>query len=128
MDEDCTVMWELYNQHQNWDETFKAYQKTRKADGDALQDLSLHNYYVMRDHVANDDFLLQKKIEAKLHEKHPEKWIPLYSQVTFSHIPYSKAIAQGKKQDLIMKEILKDPSIHEIWDSEEIEHKILSKL
>ena len=28
----------------------------------------------------------------------------------------------------IMKEILKDPSIHEIWDSEEIEHKILSKL
>ena len=126
--EDCTVMWELYNQHQNWDETFKAYQKTRKADGDALQDLSLHNYYVMRDHVANDDFLLQKKIEAKLHEKHPEKWIPLYSQVTFSHIPYSKAIAQGKKQDLIMKEILKDPSIHEIWDSEEIEHKILSKL
>ena len=66
--EDCTVMWELYNQHQNWDETFKAYQKIRKADGDALQDLSLHNYYVMRDHVANDDFLLQKKIEAKLHE------------------------------------------------------------
>ena len=126
--EDCTVMWELYNQHQNSAETVKAYQKTRKADGDALQDLSLHNYYVMRDHVANDDFLLQKKIEAKLHEKHPEKWIPLYSQVTFSHIPYSKAIAQGKKQDLIMKEILKDPSIHEIWDSEEIEHKILSKL
>ena len=39
-----------------------------------------------------------------------------------------KAIAQGKKQALIMKEILKDPSIHEIWDSEEIEHKILSKL
>ena len=126
--EDCTVMWELYNQHQNWDDTFKAYQKTRKADGDALQDLSLHNYYVMRDHVANDDFLLQKKIEAKLHEKYPEKWIPLYSQVTFSHIPYSKAIAQGKKQDLIMKEILKEPSIHEIWDSEEIEYKILSKL
>ena len=51
---------------------------------------------------------ITKKIEAKLHEKHPEKWIPLYSQVTFSHIPYSKAIAQGKKQDLIMK-ILKEP-------------------
>ena len=81
----------------------------------------------MRDHVANDDFLLQKKIEAKLHEKHPEKWIPLYSQVTFSHIPYSKAIAKEKTR-LNYERNLKGPFIHEIWDSEEIEHKILSKL
>ena len=61
--EDCSVMWELFQKHQNWADTFKAYQTTRKADGDALQDLSLHNYYVMRDHVANEDFLLQKKLK-----------------------------------------------------------------
>ena len=34
----------------------------------------------------------------------------------------------SKKQDLIMKEILKDPAIKENWDSEEIEEKILAQL
>ena len=57
--EDCFVMWELYNQHKDWGKTFKEYQEIRKPDGDALQDLSLDNYYVMRDHVADEKFLLQ---------------------------------------------------------------------
>ena len=127
--EDCTVLWELFNKHNgNWEKTFKEYEIQRKPDGDALQDLSLHNYYVMRDYVADPEFLLQKKIEAKLAEKHPDKWMPLYSQVTFSHIRYSDAFKQGKKQDKIMKEVLKNPRINEIWDSEEIENEILSKL
>ena len=90
--------------------------------------LSLHNYHVMRDYVADPNFLLQKKIEAQIFEKHPDKWMPLYSQVTFSHIPYSEALAIGKKQDAIMKEILKTPNIEEIWDSIEIENKILGEL
>ena len=124
--EDCSVMWDIYSEHQDWNKTFEVYSKQRKPDGDALQDLSLDNYYVMSADVADEQFLLQKKIEAKLHEKHPDKWMPLYSQVTFSHIPYSKAYAQGKKQDAIMKEVLKDPDIENNWDSVEIENKILS--
>ena len=107
---------------------FKEYQETRKKDGDAIQDLSLHNYYVMRDFVADPKFLLQKKIEAKLMEKHPDKWMPLYSQVTFSHIPYSTAWKVGQKQDAIMKKVMNKPNIEDIWDSEAIEKEILSRL
>ena len=124
--EDCSVMWEIYNKHKNWHQTFEEYSKKRKPDGDALQELSLDNYYVMSADVADKKFLLQKKIEARIHEKYPDKWMPLYSQVTFSDIPYSKAYLQGKKQDKIMKEILQDPMINEKWDSSEIENKILS--
>lgn len=126
--EDCFVMWELYNKCGNWKETFQEFQKIRKPDGDALQDLSLDNYYVMRDHVADKKFLLQKKIEAKLHENYPDKWIPLYSQVSFSTIRYSEAYKNGKKQEKIMKEIMKISNIEEIWKSNEIEDKILSML
>ncbi|MFL2571405.1 MAG: FAD-dependent oxidoreductase [Parvicellaceae bacterium] len=127
--EDCTVLNELMIKHnENWEAVFKEYQETHKPNGDALQDLSLHNYHVMRDYVADPNFLLQKKIEAQLFEKHPDKWMPLYSQVTFSHIPYSKALAIGKKQDEIMKEVLKTPNIENIWNSKEIEDKILSSL
>ena len=74
-----------------------------KPDGDGVQDLSLHNYYVMRDYVGDPKFLLQKKIEAHFSAKHPDKWLPLYSQVTFSDIRYSEAWKTGQKQDAIMK-------------------------
>lgn len=126
--EDCFVMWELYKKHKNWEKTFKEYQEIRKPDGDALQDLSLDNYYVMRDHVADKKFLLQKKIEAKIHQLHPTKWVPLYSQVSFSNIRYSQAYKNGKIQENIMSKIMDSPNIEEIWDSKEIELKILSMI
>ena len=61
-------------------------------------------------------------------EKHPEKWIPLYSRVTFSHQPYSEALAIGDKQDAIMQDILAMESIEEIWETEPIEQRILQLL
>lgn len=127
--EDCTVMHELLEKHgDNWPVVFEAYQQLRKPDGDAVQDLSLHNYHVMRDYVADPEFLLQKKIEARFSERYPDKWMPLYSQVTFSDIPYHEAWAVGQKQEAIMKEVMKTPEIESKWDSEEVEQKILAKL
>lgn len=127
--EDCFVMSELMIKHNHdWPTIFKEYEKLRKPDGDAVQDLSLHNYYVMRDFVADPKFLLQKKIEARIFEKHPDKWMPLYSQVTFSQIRYSEAWNVGMKQESIMKEIVSLPNIEEKWDSSEIEELILGKL
>jgi kynurenine 3-monooxygenase len=125
--EDCTVLNELMHKHkENWEVIFEEYSKTRKPDGDALQDLSLENYYVMRDYVADPDFLLRKKIEAKFSNLYPEKWMPLYSQVTFSEIPYSVAYKQGQIQNKIMDEVMTMSNIYENWDSPEIIDKMLS--
>ena len=44
----------------------KIIQKSRKPDGDGLQDLSLHNFIVMRDKTADPKFLLQKKLKVSL--------------------------------------------------------------
>ena len=124
--EDCTVMWELMHKHnENWSVIFEEYQKQRKPDGDAVQDLSVHNYYVMRDYVADKRFLLQKKIEGRFSKLYPDKWMPLYSQVTFSSIRYSDAWNAGQKQDEIMKKVMDRPDIEEVWDSKEVEDAIL---
>ena len=73
--------------------------------------------------------LLQKKIEAKLHDKYPDQWIPAYSQVTFSpHIRYSEALQRGQKQEAIMQEVMKMEGVEEKWESEEVEKIILEKL
>jgi kynurenine 3-monooxygenase len=54
--------------------------------------------------------------------------LPLYDRVTFSHRPYSEALAIGDFQNAIMEEILKIENIENIWESEEIEYKILNLL
>ncbi len=126
--EDCTVLNNLMLKHQeNWEKVFEEYSLTRKPDGDALQDLSLDNYYVMRDYVSDPDFLLRKKIEAKFSDMYPNKWLPLYSQVTFSNIPYSIAYKQGQVQNSIMDEVMELPNIYDNWDSEEVIRLMLSR-
>lgn len=128
--EDCRVLDELIDEHNdNWDEILKHYQILRKPDGDAIADLAINNFTEMRDKTGNPKFLLQKKIEARLHEKHPDKWIPAYSQVTFSpNIRYSEALQRGNKQETIMQQIMQTENIAEMWDSETIEQQILNML
>lgn len=124
--EDCTVMYELMQKHaENWEKVFEEYSLTRKPDGDALQDLSLYNYHVMRDYVADPLFLLRKKIEAKFSNLYPDKWMPLYSQVTFSHIRYSDALKKGEEQTKLMDEIMEMEDIEQNWDSEEVMQAML---
>lgn len=127
--EDCTVLNDLYNDHHgNWSDTFKAFSAKRYPEAEAIRELALRNYIEMRDKTADPMFLLQKKIEKKFSAAHPDKWIPLYSQVTFSHIPYDEALQNGERQDTIMKEVMNRPDIHDVWDSQEVEQAILARL
>ena len=125
--EDCTVFHEMYNEaNGNWDGLLGRFSDQRVPDGNAILDLALYNYIEMRDLTGDPNFLLRKKIEAKFSKMYPDKWLPLYSQVTFSHIRYSTALANGKKQDAIMDQIMEMENIHEIWDSPEVMDKLLS--
>ena len=57
-----------------------------------------------------------------------EKWIPLYSRVSFSQQPYNEALIAGNFQDEIMSQILKMENINTIWNSKEVEDKIIRLL
>lgn len=128
--EDCSVLNGLIEKHnENWPLILEEYQSLRKPDGDAIADLALNNFIEMRDRVADPKFLLQKKIEARFSGKYPDKWIPAYSQVTFSpHIRYSEALRNGNRQEGIMKDIMLIPDIENKWDSEEVEQMILARI
>jgi len=128
--EDCVVLNELMDKHGDLNAAcLKEYELLRKPDGDAIADLAIENFVEMRDKTADKTFLLQKKIEAHFNTKHPEKWIPLYSMVTYTpSIRYSEALRNGRKQQAIMDKIMKMPDIEAKWDSEEVEHAILKLL
>jgi kynurenine 3-monooxygenase len=128
--EDCVVLNELMDKHGDLNGAcLKEYETMRKPDGDAIADLAIANFVEMRDKTADKTFLLQKKIEAHFSSKHPEKWIPLYSMVTYSpHIRYSEALVNGNKQQAIMDKIMAMPDIEAKWDSAEVENVILNSL
>ena len=128
--EDCVVLNELIEKHNdNWDIIFPEYEQLRKPDGDAIADLAIANFVEMRDKTADPKFILQKKIEAKFSQHYPDKWIPLYSMVTYSpHIRYSTALKEGQKQQKIMDEIMAFNNIESIWESDEIESEILKRI
>ena len=127
--EDISVLYEMIEKFgDDWETIFAEYQKSRKPNADAIAELSYRNFLEMSSKTADDKFLLQKKIEKWFSDKHPEKWIPLYSRVTFSDRPYAEALAIGDYQNAIMEEVLKMENVEAIWDSEEVESKILDLL
>lgn len=115
--EDCFVLNELLDKHQDdWKNTLVEFQELRKPDNDAIAQMALDNFIEMRDLVADEDFLLRKKIEAKIHELFPTQWIPQYSMVTFEeNTRYSIAQKKGALQYQVMTEVMKKPDIKSTW-------------
>lgn len=127
--EDITVLNNMISKYgDDWETIFRQYEISRKPDADAIAELSLRNFIEMSTKTADENFLLQKKIEKWFSDKHPDKWLPLYSRVTFSLHPYSEALALGDLQNKIMEEVMQIENIEEKWNSEEVESKIIELL
>ena len=94
--EDCTYFLELLDRYgSDWPALFSAFEKSRKADTDAIADLAIENFVEMRDRVADPRFLFRKKVELELEKKYPGRFVPKYAMVTFHRTPYSVAAQRG---------------------------------
>ncbi len=123
--EDCSVMYALMKKHnEDWEKVFAEYEIMRKPNGDAVQDLSLLNYIVMRDKVADPDYLLQQKVERRMNKLYPDKYFPMYSMVSFSDIEYRTALKKGQEQDEIIKSEIIKFKINSASSQEEIDTMI----
>ncbi|WP_298480677.1 NAD(P)/FAD-dependent oxidoreductase [uncultured Maribacter sp.] len=127
--EDIFVLNSLIKENEDdWETIFKKYQESRKENADAIAELSYRNFIEMSKKTADPKFLLQKRIEKHFASKYPDKWVPVYSRVTFSNKPYAEALSYGDKQESIMQQIMNMPDIEAIWDSVTVEKKILALL
>ncbi|KAI8373472.1 hypothetical protein EDC96DRAFT_438354 [Choanephora cucurbitarum] len=79
-------------------EALDAYSESRAKDAHAICDLALYNYYEMRSAVTSVRFIARKKLEHAIHYIFPKLIIPLYTMVSFSTLPYSKAIERWHRQ------------------------------
>jgi len=117
--EDCSVLDSLIDEfNHDWSKILPAFQTSRKPNSDAIADLAKLNFIEMRDLVADPDFQFKKKIAAKVNEKYPTKFLPVYSMVSFSNMPYSNALKEYKRQNALLDSVLNMPDIKTKWETE----------
>lgn len=111
--EDVFVFDEILDKNlESWEEVFEVYQKERKADADAIGDLSLDNFQEMRSDTASTLFQQKRDLETALEEEFPEEYSGKYRLVTFQEqIGYAEALKRGRAQDKAMLQLLDDGKI-----------------
>ena len=101
--EDCVVLDECLAEFpNNRERAFAEYFSRRKENADALADLALENFIEMRDKTASKTFRTKKKLDHFLESALPGIYLPLYTMVTFTRIPYAEAARRGRRQDRIV--------------------------
>src|SRR5467141_2654854 len=101
--EDCVVLDECLEQFpDNRERAFAEYFSRRKENADALADLAIGNFIEMRDKTASKTFRAKKKLDQFLEATLPGIYLPLYTMVTFTRIPYAQAARRAQVQDRIV--------------------------
>ena len=101
--EDCVVLDECLEEFsENRERAFAEYFRRRKENADALADLAIGNFIEMRDKTASKTFRAKKKLDHTLEAALPGIYLPLYTMVTFTRMPYAKAAKRAQIQDALM--------------------------
>jgi len=97
--EDCLVLGEALRRFPaDYGAAFHEYEHARRLHTDALAELAIENFLEMRDRVASPFFRARKGLERKLHRLFPRAFLPLYTMVSFTRIPYADARQRAQRQ------------------------------
>ncbi|MFD0890711.1 FAD-dependent oxidoreductase, partial [Streptosporangium algeriense] len=102
--EDCTVLDRCLGDHpDDLEAAFAAYQRLRKPHTDVLDELSKQNFVELRDRLRSPLHLARKKADLLLARLFPGRWVPLYTMVSHTTIPYADALARARRQDALLR-------------------------
>lgn len=106
--EDVKTLFEFIDKNsEDWERAFNEYSEFRKPDLDAINDLSMANYLEMSSSVATLKFKLRKKVDNQLSKWLGDKWMPLYTMVSFRNdVRYSRALETSKWQNKLINNSL----------------------
>jgi kynurenine 3-monooxygenase len=105
--EDCAVFVRaLEDRSRDWSEVFETFERERIPQANAIADMALENYAVMRASVRDPGFLLRKQLEHELERRHGDRFVPRYSLVMFHRGPYAEAYRRGEIQADILDQLL----------------------
>lgn len=114
--EDCVVLDECLAGFPNdRARAFAEYFQRRKENADALADLAVANFIEMRDKTASKTFRAKKKLDHWLEALLPGVYLPLYTMVTFTRMPYARAARRARIQDALVSSMLGFLGLLALW-------------
>lgn len=129
--EDCYILSNIIDNSStfDWQEIFEEFYLKRKGDADSILDLSLDNYTVMRNDVLDESHMNRQRLSFLLNNDFPEQFIPLYTMVSFTTIPYSQAQKRGEIQEKILDKLLENNGVNiENYDKQKADELINKQL
>lgn len=102
--EDCSILDQCIERHRGDLETaFREFQHLRKRNTDALATLSIENFIELRDKVRSRRLTAKKKVDLFMANLLPGIWVPLYTLISHTTIPYADAVERAKKQNRLAR-------------------------
>lgn len=98
----CLLISSLENHKEDLATAFQSYELIRRPHTDVLGELSKSNFVELRQKVRSPWFVARKKLDLAIHRIFPNTWLPLYSMITHSTIPYGDALIRSQRQDKIL--------------------------
>ena len=126
--EDCVALARQLQAHADTAAAFAAFQAERQPDARAIQHMALENYIEMRDKVDDADFLLQRELERALQQRHPGRFVPHYTMVSFMRIPYALALQRSEVQRDILAAATRGLRTLEGVDWAAVDAQVLARL
>jgi kynurenine 3-monooxygenase len=101
--EDCCVLLAALARHkEDTEAAFRSYERTRREHTDVLCELSKANFIELREKVRSPWFVARRRLDVALNGLWPKTWLPLYTMIAHSTIPYAQARARARLQERIL--------------------------
>jgi len=111
--EDCLALAEIISEHTSFNDdhndnnpqkidfksVFLAVSDTRRKAADGLSILATRNYEDMAKNTASKTYRARKALERLVATYFPSLWLPQYSMVTFSRMPYDQVLRRESIQE-----------------------------
>ena len=101
--EDCSALLSALKAHGiDRAAAFATYETSRRPHTDVLMELSKANFVELRQKVNSPWFLARKRLDVALNRLMPKVWLPIYTMVSHTTMPYGEALARARRQDRIL--------------------------
>jgi kynurenine 3-monooxygenase len=105
--EDCSALLLALQRHGVEEGTdraaaFDAYERSRRPHTDTLCELSKANFVELRQKVRSPWFLARKRLDVALNRLMPRAWLPLYTMIAHTTIPYGDALVRARRQEQVL--------------------------
>jgi kynurenine 3-monooxygenase len=104
--EDCeTLLHSLRRHPRDFEAAFADFERYRRDDVAAIAALSDSNFQEMHEHTRTPAYYRRKRIEARLVQRFGDRFVPVYSLITFGSLPYAAILRLKRLQDELLSQI-----------------------